>query len=252
MIAAEILSLYDAEMRADPPPETSVRHERVGRIVRAVGTYNCILFSDLAATDANAVIAEQAAFFRAIGAEVEWKVYGHDLPADLGLRLGAAGFEPDEPETLMVFDLAKGPPGGAVPAGIEIRRVADAAGLKDLLAVSGAAFGRDDGWRIEAFGPRLVDPTLGLYVAYADGRPVSAGRVELPPGRSFAGLWGGGTVPAYRGLGIYRGLVAARAEEALRRGYRYLRVDARDTSRPVLERLGFMALTSVTGWRLRS
>ncbi len=248
MTAAEILSLYDAEMRVDPPPEAGVRHERVGRIVRTVGTYNCIAFSDLAATDADAVIAEQAGFFRALGAEVEWKVYGHDLPADLGPRLGVAGFEPDEPETLMVFDLAEGPPHGVVPAGIEIRRVTDVAGLRDLVVVSSAAFGRDDSSRVEAFGARLLDPTFGLYVAYADGRAVSAGRLELPPGRSFAGLWGGGTVPPYRGLGIYRALVAARAEEARRLGYRYLRVDARDTSRPILERLAFMALTSVTGW----
>ena len=75
--------------------------------------------------------------------------------------------------------------------------------------------------------------------------------MELAPGRSFAGLWGGGTVLGYRSRGIYRGLVAARAREALRRGYRYLTVDARETSRPVLARLGFSALTSITGWKLK-
>ena len=32
--------------------------------------------------------------------------------------------------------------------------------------------------------------------------------------------------------------------------YRYLTVDARDTSRPILERLGFIELTTVTGWTL--
>jgi GNAT superfamily N-acetyltransferase len=251
MTAAEILALYDAEMRADPPPEMAVRHERVGAILRAMGSEHAIIFSNLNAMDADGAIAGQAAFFRSIGAGVEWKVYGHDLPADLDRRLRAAGFKPQERETLMAFDLAEGLPGGPVPAGIEIRRITTAAGLEDLIAVSSAAFGRDDRWKIDAFRTRLVDPALGLYVAYAEGRPVSGARVELAPGRSFAGLWGGGTLPGYRGRGIYRGLVAARAREALRRGYRYLTVDARETSRPILERLGFSVLTSIRGWRLK-
>jgi GNAT superfamily N-acetyltransferase len=249
--AAEILALYDAQMRADPPLETGIRHERVGAIVRAVGGDHAIIFSNLTGGDADEAIAEQAAFFRSIGAEVEWKVYGHDLPADLDRRLRAAGFEPQERERLMALDLAVGLPGEPPPAGIEIRRVADAAGLEDLIAASSAAFGRDDRWKIEVFRPRLTDPTVGLYVAYAEGQPVAAARLELAHGRCFAGLWGGGTVPSYRNRGIYRSLVAARAREARRRGYRYLTADARETSRPILKRLGFVALTSVTGWKLK-
>jgi len=251
MSVSEILALYDAEMRAAPPPEAGVRYERDGAVVRAIGSQHCIVFSDLAGTDVAAVIAGQTAFFGSIGAEVEWKVYGHDLPADLGRQLAAAGFVPGDPETLMAFDLNARTLRGAAPAGVEIRRVTDAAGLADLVAVSSVAFNRNDGWKMEAFGSRLADASLGLYVAYADGGPVSAARVELPPGRSFAGLWGGGTVPGYRRRGIYRALVAARAEEARRRGYRYLTVDSRDaTSRPILEQLGFEALTSITGWTL--
>jgi GNAT superfamily N-acetyltransferase len=151
----------------------------------------------------------------------------------------------------MALDLAAHAPSGAAPRGVEIRRVTDAAGLADMAAVSSAAFGRDDAWKAEAFGSRLADASLGIYVAYVGGRPVSEGRVELPPGRSFAGLWGGGTVPDHRGRGIYRALVAARAAEAGRRGFRYLTVDARnDTSRPILERLGFVPLTSITAWTL--
>lgn len=256
MTASEILALYDAEMRADPPSEPHVQFERVGPVVRAIGTrpgdhFNCILFSDLTAADAGAVIAEQAAFFRARGAEVEWKVYGHDSPPDLGLRLSAAGFREQESETLMAFDLAGCSLSAAVPAGVEVRRVVDATDLADMVAATGAAFGRDDEWRAQAFGPRLNDPTLGLYVAYADGHPVAAGRLVLPPRRSFASVWGGGTVPAYRGRGIYRLLLATRTEEARRRGYRFLTVDAHDTtSRPILERLGFVRLTSVKGWTL--
>ena len=45
-----------------------------------------------------------------------------------------------------------------------------------------------------------------------DGQVVCAGRLDMVPGTEFGGLWGGSTVPAWRGRGIYRALVAARAE----------------------------------------
>ncbi len=70
--------------------------------------------------------------------------------------------------------------------------------------------------------------------------------MELVPGTSFAGLWGGGTVEAWRGRGLYRALVAHRARVAAAHGYRYLQVDASPMSRPILERLGFHALTTTT------
>ena len=55
-----------------------------------------------------------------------------------------------------------------------------------------------------------------------------------------------GTLPAWRGRGIYRAIVAYRANLAAARGLRYLQVDASDESRPILERLGFVAVTTTT------
>jgi len=66
------------------------------------------------------------------------------------------------------------------------------------------------------------------------------------PGTDFAGLWGGSTLPAWRGRGIYRAMVAARAQRAAARGVRYLQVDASDDSAPILRRLGFRAVTTTT------
>ena len=57
---------------------------------------------------------------------------------------------------------------------------------------------------------------------------------------------GGGTLPGWRGRGIYRALVAYRAQLAVARGYRYLQVDALPASRPILERLGFTCLAHTT------
>ncbi len=151
----------------------------------------------------------------------------------------------------MAFDLGWDIPPAVPHPDIEIRRVRDDAGLNDLIAVSSEAFGRDPSKMGALFRARLRDPTLGLFVAYADDEPAAAGRLEMPSGRSFAGLWGSGTRPAFRGRGIYRAMVAARAREAKRLGFRYLYIEARDTSRPILERLGFMPVTTITAWILR-
>jgi GNAT superfamily N-acetyltransferase len=53
-----------------------------------------------------------------------------------------------------------------------------------------------------------------------------------------------------RGRGIHRSLVHARAREALRLGYTYLTVDAMETSRPILESLGFVPMTTTRDYTL--
>jgi GNAT superfamily N-acetyltransferase len=76
--------------------------------------------------------------------------------------------------------------------------------------------------------------------------PIAAGRVEFHAGTHFASLWGGGTLPAWRGRGAFRSLVAHRAALASARGFRYLQVDASPESRPILQRLGFIELAATT------
>ena len=141
-------------------------------------------------------------------------------------------------------------PSFAPPNGIEIREVRDRQGAVDLETVNAAAFGEEKPWRLEELLRRLEDPNQALFVAYDRGVPVSSGRLDLAGGTAFAGLWGGGTRPDYQGRGVYRALVSARAAEARRRGCRYLTVDARETSRPILERIGFQPLTKIRDWVL--
>jgi GNAT superfamily N-acetyltransferase len=248
MDAAAILRRYDAEIRADPPPEVGVQRSWVDGVLRTTGAYNHIGWWTFGAAEAAAVVAREAAFFA--GGELQWKVFDHDGPPNLPATLAAAGFEAAEPETFVVLDMDETSLSQQAPLGIEVREVSDRAGVLDLMAASNAAFGRDDPRRTEALVARLGDPTQRLYVAYADGVPVSSGRLELAPGKAFAGLYGGGTRPEYQGRGIYRALVATRGAEARRQGCRFLTVDARETSRPILERLGFQALTKVRDWEL--
>jgi GNAT superfamily N-acetyltransferase len=140
----------------------------------------------------------------------------------------------------------------ALPDGVRLQQVVDAAGVELVVEVHTRVFG-DGGDRMRSrLLARLADDpdTLSMVVAVADGEPVCAARMEFCPGTGFAGLWGGGTLPAWRGKGIYRALVAHRAREAAAAGYQYLQVDASDLSRPILERLGFAVLSTTTPYLL--
>ncbi|MGW0119714.1 GNAT family N-acetyltransferase [Streptomyces sp. NPDC003327] len=198
--------------------------------------------------DADEVIAAQIAHYRAAGVPFEWKLYGHDAPADLGARLRAAGFTAEAPETLMAAEAAALPHDVPLPEGVVLHAVTDAAGVRQVVEVHDRAFGTDSTHIGRQLMDRLAaDPdTVTAVVALADGEPVSAARLELYPGTDFAGLWGGGTVEAWRGRGLYRALVAHRARIAAARGHRYVQVDAADTSRPILRRLGFVTLSTTT------
>lgn len=219
-------------------------------VLRHTEAYNFIDWWDFGEDRAFEIAAREAAYYRALGGGLKWKVYAHDGPANLGAALAAAGFTADQHETFMALDLAAPVDWPAPPPGVEVRRIEDRAGVADSIAVTAAAFGEPGTWTVDFLAARLADPTLAIYVAYVDGRPATAGRLEVNPGTSFAGLYGGGTAPEFRGRGVYRALVAARAEEARRRGYRTLIVDARPTSRPILARLGFEPVAELTAWRL--
>lgn len=69
-----------------------------------------------------------------------------------------------------------------------------------------------------------------------------------PGADSLARLLGGSTRPQWRGRGIYRALVAARAQRAAARSVKYLQVDASGDSAPILRRLGFHAVTTTTAY----
>ncbi len=252
-----MLAVFDDRMRKNAPPDAPGAYvERVGDVVRQTGpdaAWNGVLWSALDRTRVDEAIAEQVDHYTALGREFEWKLYGHDQPDDLADRLEAAGFVPEEPETLMVARIADLPTSSAPPTGIELRPVTDAAGVELMAQAQEEAFGRDGTRHRQQLLAQLTErpDTVVAVVAMAGDVPVSAARMELVPGTGFAGLWGGGTVPAWRGRGIYRALIGFRANIAAERGYQYLQVDASDQSRPILERLGFTALTTTTPYVYR-
>ena len=249
MNLGRVLAQYDAEARARPRAQPGFKVERTDGVVRLTGHFNFVSWWDLAPDAARQAVARQAAYFRARDQELIWRVYEHDQPAGLGNCLAEEGFQPETPGTLMIFDLANQL---AAPIGseIEIRRITTMEDLQGFMAASDAAFGREESWRRRAYSDRLTDPDLGLYVALVSGKIVAAARLEMGAS-SFGLLFGGGVSPEYRRQGLYRALVAERAKEARSRGCRYLSADARETSRPILQSLGFICAASETTWILR-
>lgn len=242
----ELLAAYDEQVRRRPipdGPDDVVEHaDGVVRVVSAAGGWSGVTYAGLSGREADAAIAAQIA---RIPGSWEWKHHAHDLPPDLPERLLAAGFEPEEPETLMVADLEQVTLDAPAPPGIELRAVG-AGGVADLVAVHDAVFGGSHADLGAAVIDRLPRGSVVPVVAYDGGMPVAGARLELNEGTQFAGLYGDSTLPSHRGRGIFRALVAVRAAIARERGVRYLQADALETSRPLFARLGFAELTTTT------
>lgn len=242
----DLLQLYDQQRREITYP--GIRREDTGSVIRHIdltGDQSYIVYSQLDAATADQVIQGEIAYFRQLGHDLEWKLYSHDTPPDLNERLAAHGFEIGEVEALMVLDLNSQPAllGRDFPH--DIRRVETPAGIRSILAVQTEVEGEDYTWLADELAAELEQQpdAISLYAAYAGGQPVCSAWIRFPPGTTFASLWGGSTLAAYRGQGFYSALVAVRAREALARDYRYLTVDASPMSSPILEKIGFVRLT---------
>lgn len=249
MTQDDLLALYDQEQRREAL-FPSVRRDAAGPVVRYVdelpsGEVNFVLYSQLTAANADAVIQEQIDYFQGNGRSFEWKLYDHDTPPDLRQRLLAHGFSPGEEEAIMVLDLAQAPEILRQPVRHDVRRLTDPAEVADVVAVEEAVWGGDR----SAWGQRLsremqtAPDYLSIYVAYVSGVTACAGWINFPTDSQFASLWGGSTRPEYRRQGLYTAVLAARVQEAIKRGYRFLTIDASPMSRPIVARHGFQLLT---------
>ena len=148
----------------------------------------------------------------------------------------------------MVTEVATVPTQVTLPPGVRLLPVTDEAGIGLLADVHERVFGTGSSRLRRSLAAQLhqCPEDMAMVVAMAGDQPVCSARIEFLPGTSFASLWGGGTLPGWRGQGIYRALIAYRAQLAAARGYRYLYVDASPDSQPILARLGFSRLARTT------
>jgi hypothetical protein len=257
MEAAELLEAYDAQLRREAEVLTATEVTHDGPLVRGRFQHGGFVsyrdLDGLTGTALDALIRRTIAYFRdeTDVEDFEWKTRGHDAPADLRERLLAAGFRADPEETVMIGEATALAVPVEIPAEVSLRRLdPDAVTFTDdahrMAAMQSAAFG--GGPAADDLIARLRQPggLAEAWVAEVGGDVVCAGRLEVVPGTEFAGLWGGATLQQWRGHGIYRALVAARASSAITRGVRYLQSDCTEMSRPILERSGLVRVTTTT------
>jgi len=180
-----------------------------------------------------------------LGNPFRMETLAHDEPADLRQRLERHGFLIGPREAVLIFDLT------CAGAWLDqydlhdVMRIDRPERIGDFRRVAEEIFQKDYSFTVAELARALRAGSTHHrgYIACSGGEPASIGRLYTHPNSWFGGLYGGATRVAFRGRGLYRSIVAARARDAILAGARYLQVDALPTSRPILERLGFQWLT---------
>lgn len=193
--------------------------------------------------DVDAALVRARAWFRERDREAYmWFVADSSTPSGLVDQLLGRGLVHEEIDPVYAGMVLQREPDGA--DGVEVRKVER---YEDALASAELA------WRSFQFTEeqiaasrathrerweRFRDPSRGGgFVALVDGQVVGSGGVAYMPGAAY--LLGGNVAEEARGRGVYRALVRARWDDAVRRGTPTLVVQAGRMSSPILERLGF-------------
>ncbi|WP_141014495.1 GNAT family N-acetyltransferase [Nocardioides sambongensis] len=260
------LAAYDEQLRTDAetPSAVAVRAHGPLRLVTFAGGRGFVTYQDLGGADAEGIerlVVDALDHFRTDPGitRVEWKTRAHDDAPGLHESLLRHGFVAEETESIMIGEAARLTVDVPLPEGVVLRQVRAEQDVKAMSAMCAEAFGdppAEGAELADALLRRLAledgtDDAMELWVAEAGGAMVSAGRLEPVPGTEVAGIWGGCTLPAWRGRGIYRALTAARARSALRRGRTLIHSDSTEDSRPILERYGFLRVSATTPYEWR-
>jgi GNAT superfamily N-acetyltransferase len=195
--------------------------------------------------DVDAALVTARAWFAQRGRDqYTWMVADSSEPSDLVEQLLARGLVADV-DPVSAGMLLEHEPEGVV--GVDVRKVTT---YEESLAAAMLS------WKSFDFTAEQVEAGMNAhreryelwkdfqsgdnFIALADGEVVgSGGAAYLAPGVYLAG---GNVAEHMRGRGIYRALVRARWDEAVRRGTPALVVQAGRMSKPILERLGFQTV----------
>lgn len=249
----QLLRLYDEELRRKAPFfDAQVRLERDSQVVRLVGPTadagnNCVLYSELDSHSAPTVVAREIRYFQTLGHSFEWKHHEHDQPPELAQLLLASGFTAGEKEEILAAELSTLHLSAAPPPGYIVRQLAADESLASLLRVQKSVWPElSHDWLFDSLlRERQAHPeSISFYLVFHGEEPVSGGWMRLH-GR-FASMFGGSTLAAHRGRGLYRAVLAERLYAAAQHGAAFALVDAGPMSRPILKNLGFQTLTGTT------
>jgi GNAT superfamily N-acetyltransferase len=199
------------------------------------GGLNEVTFAQLDEAEADRVIDETLAQYRAHGCMFRWRV-GPDSSPHLGARLAARGL----PLTRNAGMARSTEMEVAIDPRITVEHV-DASNVDAYTRTTALGWDMDPGPLAPVNEAALRAPRHRLFLARYDGEPVATAAAALFARSIY--LMGGVTLAAARGRGVYKALVAARLAFARGRGVALATSHARsETSAPILERLGFETL----------
>ncbi|MBZ5736678.1 GNAT family N-acetyltransferase [Nocardioides mangrovi] len=257
---AALLAAYDEQLRTDAEVAGALAVHRLGPVRLATfpagqGFVTTPRLTGVGADQARGWVAAAVEHFRQDPGirEVEWKTRQHDDAPGLHDALLEHGFEPDEPESIMIGRAELLAVDVPLPDGVTLRRIDTEADVRAMSAMADVAFGEpvSDAHAEFALSRLASGDGTELWVAEAGGVMVSAGRLEPVRDSDFAGIWGGSTLEGWRGRGIYRALTAARARSALALGKTLVNSDSTEMSRPILERSGLAKVSTTTPYLWR-
>src|SRR5436190_6352623 len=103
----QILHRLDYERRNLAMPGTT--RQMLDHVTRTISPYHAVGWSSLTAENADSVIAHEVDHHRSLGKQFEWKLYSHDKPGDMLMRLQRHGFEIGQREAVLIYDLTNRP-----------------------------------------------------------------------------------------------------------------------------------------------
>lgn len=201
----------------------------------------------------NQVVTEDGAASRDVTAGVE-TLRGRDIPRAAGSRFCVVlrGDQDERFRPLMAelaLQLDEEPlPGMALhpipdtltttAPGLDIRRVADAATLRDHAIVAAHGFGVPEPVALQFMGHELwMADGARVYAGYADGRPVVSG-LSIQTGETL-GIFTIATEPDARGRGFGAAMTSRLIADGAAAGCTLAVLQASVMGRPIYERLGF-------------
>ncbi|MGL4576610.1 MAG: hypothetical protein ACRCV9_17620, partial [Burkholderiaceae bacterium] len=247
----KLIALYDQEHRRAIrlPGYETIQTAEVTRSISSSG--QAYVFWQNPAHDSAQLIAQEIAWHQSRAKRLTWKLYSHDAPPGFADALLAHGFVGEGPANqfcalhINAFNDAL-----RLPEGYRIERLNNAAQLQTLIDLYGHIWPDEDNalW-LSGYAPALEKREDGLHlfcVFDEKGHAAASGGMIHYTGQQFGHLFGGGTHPSYRRLGLHGALSAVRAHALRERGGQCLIVDAGAQSYPLLAKRGFEPLGQVS------
>jgi hypothetical protein len=244
----------DRELPDPPPPGRRFVQPNFTLALSPMRTHASLTHLRATVGDLDATIAEVREILDTHGyVSCAWYLGPSSRPAGVVPLLLERGFvpatRPPFEARYSVLALTRPPPVHAPAPGVEARLVESYGEYESALAVGFKASGMPDddiaAW-VEA-APALWEHESGIakqtHVAYVDGQ--LAGFGFAAPGSLAVLLAGSAVLPAFRGRGAYRALVASRWLAGVKAAKPALVVHAGAMSRPILVRCGFEVICTL-------